>query len=185
MGTDNRFILEQAELLYDVRLVHEITTGNSGSLVFEVNKGENAYILRASEYSIDNKKHTAFELKCMEYLSDNLSEIVRPQKSLRNSLFEVINAGDKAYILCLFEKAPGKTVDIDNPEEFNEELFFHLGELMGEMHRLAVGYEDIIISPEFEWTGSVNAWRYESVIDDERGRLERQLWYYSLGYPYR
>ena len=64
--------------------------------------------------------------------------------------FEVINAGDKAYILCLFEKAPGKTVDIDNPEEFNEELFFHLGELMGEMHRLAVGYEDIIISPEFE-----------------------------------
>ena len=62
----------------------------------EVNKGENAYILRASEYSIDNKKHTAFELKWMEYLSDNLSEIVRPQKSLRNSLFEVINAGDKA-----------------------------------------------------------------------------------------
>ena len=48
MGTDNRFILEQAELLYDVRLVHEITTGNSGSLVFEVNKGENAYILRVS-----------------------------------------------------------------------------------------------------------------------------------------
>ena len=102
MGTDNRFILEQAELLYDVRLVHEITTGNSGSLVFEVNKGENAYILRASEYSIDNKKHTAFELKWMEYLSDNLSEIVRPQKSLRNSLFEVINAGDKAYILTVF-----------------------------------------------------------------------------------
>lgn len=177
MGTDNRFILEQAELLYDVRLVHEITTGNSGSLVFEVNKGENAYILRASEYSIDNKKHTAFELKWMEYLSDNLSEIVRPQKSLRNSLFEVINAGDKAYILCLFEKAPGKTVDIDNPEEFNEELFFHLGELMGEMHRLAVGYEDIIISPEFEWTGSVNAWRYESVIDDERVRLCLKKYY--------
>lgn len=177
MNTDNELILEQAELLYNVRLVDENTMGNSGNKIFEVKTGQRTYMLRASEYSPEKAEHTAFELKWMEYLSDHLAGIVRPQKSNDNNLYEKINVTGKAYILCLLEKAPGKIVDVNNPSEFNEALFFNLGALMGSMHRLTVGYEGNIRKPAFEWTGQVNFWRYENVILDENVRLYQKKYY--------
>ena len=177
MNSDTRLILEQAKMLYNVELTHEITMGHSGNRIFEVTKAQTAYILRVSEYSPEQKEHIEFELKWLEYLSNHLAGVVRPLESKNNSLYEVINAAGKAYILCLFEKAPGKIVDINNPNEFNEELFFHLGALMGNMHRLTVGYEGNIRKSEFEWTGIVNSWRYETVILDESVRLHLKKYY--------
>ena len=170
MSADQSLVLEKAKLLYNVKLVREIIMGNSGNRIFEVERGETAYILRSSAYSIDRKEHTGFELKWMDYLSDTMTGIVRPQKSIKNNLYEVIEAEGKEYILCLFEKAPGKIVETDNPNEFNEKLFYNLGALMGEMHRLTRDYEDNVRKPAFEWTGAVNAWRCEHVILDERVR---------------
>lgn len=180
MDAANSQILGQAESLYDVKPDHEITMGNSGNLIFEVKRGQDKYILRASEYGSEKKEHIEFELKWMEYLSDNLPGVVRPQKSVKNNLCEVINVTGKAYILCLLEKAPGKIVDIDNPNEFNEELFFHLGSLMGDMHRLTMGYRGNIIKPEFEWTGPVNSWRYENPILDDKVRFCLKKYYEEI-----
>lgn len=170
-------ISEQAELLYNVELIHEITMGNSGNQIYEVKKGQTAYILRVSTYSAEKEKHIEFELKWMAYLSDNLSGIVRPHKSNHNAFYEVISDTEKAYIICLLEKAPGKLVDINDPNEFNEELFFNLGALMGKMHRLTIDYGGNIRRPEFEWTGIVNAWRYENLILDESVRLCQKKYY--------
>lgn len=171
MNTDNELILEQAESLYHVKPAHEIRMGGTGNLVFEVKRANIAYILRASEYSPDRKEHTAFELKWVEYLSDHMAGVVRPKKSVNHNLYEVITASSKAYILCLLEKAPGKIVDSNNPNEFNEELFFTLGALMGNMHRLTVDYEGNIRKPEFEWNSPINSWRNANVILDENVRL--------------
>lgn len=157
MNKDNELILEQAEKLYNVKLDHEITMGSTNNRIFEVKGEQTAYILRASEYSLERKEHTAFEMKWVEYLSSHLTGIVRPQKSKYGNLYEVINTAAKAYILCLLEKAPGKIVDANHPNEFNPELFFHLGALMGDMHRLTVSYEGNIRKPAFEWTSYPNA----------------------------
>ena len=180
MSADQSLVLEKAKLLYNVKLVREIIMGNSGNRIFEVERGETAYILRSSAYSIDRKEHTGFELKWMDYLSDTMTGIVRPQKSIKNNLYEVIEAEGKEYILCLFEKAPGKIVETDNPNEFNEKLFYNLGALMGEMHRLTRDYEDNVRKPAFEWTGAVNAWRCEHVILDERVRHRLKKYYKEL-----
>lgn len=67
--------------------------------------------------------------------------IAKPVRSVNNRLYEVVGAGGKAYILSLQEKAPGKIVDINDPKEFNEELFFQLGMLIGRMHKLTMCYE--------------------------------------------
>lgn len=164
-------------MLYDVKLDHEITMGGTSSLIFEVKRESISYVLRASEYSTDRKAHAAFELNWMEYLSNHLEGVVRPQKSKRDNLYEVIEAAGKAYILCLLEKAPGKLVDPNNPNEFNEQLFFNLGSLMGDMHRLTVDYEGNIRKPAFEWTGSANFWRYENPILDESVRRYQKEYY--------
>lgn len=177
MNTENRRILEQAELLYTVQFVDENTMGHSGNKVFEVKNEQGAYLLRASAYSPEKKEHTTFELKWMEYLSNKLTGIVRPQKSRNNHLYEVINVAGKAYILCLLEKAPGKIVDVDNPHEFNEELFFNLGALMGSMHKATMDYAGNIRQPDLEWTGAPNLWRYENAILDEKVRLCQKKYY--------
>lgn len=157
-------------MLYDVRPAHEITMGGTSNRIFHVMRGPTAYILRASEYSLVKKEHTAFELGWMMYLSEHLEGIVRPQKSRMNRLYEVIDVAGEQYILCLMEKAPGKIVDPACPDEFNESLFFDLGALMGDMHRLTVDYEGNVRKPELEWTGAANAWRYENPILDESVR---------------
>ena len=66
--------------------------------------------------------------------------IAKPVRSVNNRLYEVAGAGGKTYIPSLQEKAPGKIVDINDPKEFNEELFFQLGMLMGRMHKLTMCY---------------------------------------------
>lgn len=170
-------ILQQAEMFYDVKLDHEITMGGTSSLVFEVKREQMALILRASEYSLERKAHIAFELKWMEFLSNHLTGIVHPEKSKNDNLYEVIEIAGKAYALCLLEKAPGKIADTNNPNEFNKQLFFNLGALMGNMHRLTVNYEGNVRNPEFEWTGQVNFWRYDNPILDESVRLQQKRYF--------
>lgn len=170
MDIENTLILEQAALLYKVSFVREIRMGVTGNRVFEVKKGEKAYILRASEYTPEKEEHTAFELKWMKYLSDHLAQIVQPQKSVHDKLYEVFTTANKSYLLCLFEKAPGKIVDVNNPSEFNKELFFNLGVLMGNIHKLTIKYEGNIPTSKFDWYSSEYSWRNQNVIMDEEVR---------------
>ncbi|MGI6664509.1 MAG: phosphotransferase enzyme family protein [Christensenellaceae bacterium] len=180
MYTEHELILKEAASRYGVCLVRENTMGNSGNKVFEVKTAQDAYILKASIYSAQKEKHLAFELNWMFYLAEHLTGIVRPQKSINGNLFEIINIGEKTYLLSLFEKAPGKIVDPNNPDEFNETLFYHLGALMGEMHRLTIDYKGNIRTPAFEWTGAVNGWRYTNILQDEAVRLCQQKYYDAI-----
>ena len=75
MNTDTELILEQANMLYGVELVSEITMGHSGNRIFAVRKGENPSILRVFAYSPEGEAHIEFELKWMGYLADNMAEI--------------------------------------------------------------------------------------------------------------
>ncbi len=163
--------MEQAKTLYGVEPVCEITSGYSGNYIFEVKRGTNAYILRVSQYSSEKKNHIDFELKWMRYLAGKMAGIIEPLTSIGNALYEEIEVFSRTYILCLFEKAPGKAVDLNNPQEFSEDLFFRLGALMGDMHRLTREYGGNIRKPQFEWTGSINSWRYDTAIVDECVRL--------------
>ena len=166
MKTDRNHVLPQAELLYNIKPSHEITTGGSGDSIFEMKSKQHHYILRVSEYSQRKKKHIDFSSRWCEYLSTKMCGIAKPVRSVNNNLYEVIETGDKSYILCLQEKAQGNIIDINNSEQFNEMLFFHLGELMGEMHRLSMNYAGNIPCLEFAWNGP-NFWRKDIIILDE------------------
>lgn len=166
MNTDRKLVLPQAELLYNAKPLHEITTGGSGDSIFEMRSEQCHYILRVTEYSQGKKAHIEFESRWTEYLSTKMCGIAKPVRSVNNRLYEVTEICDKSYILCLQEKAQGKIVDIDNSDEFNETLFFHLGALMGQMHRLTMNYEGNVSCPDFAWNGP-NFWRKNILILDE------------------
>ncbi len=169
MDINSKPVFSQAERLYRIKPLHEITTGGSGNSIFEVESAQLPYILRISESSERKKSHIDFESNWVEYLSDRMEGIAKPVRSVNGNLFEVIESDGKSYILYLQEKAPGKVVDINNPNEFNKILFFHLGALMGRMHRLTMSYKGNVINPEFMWNGP-HFWRRDIVISDEEVR---------------
>lgn len=175
MTTDKNLFLPQAERLYAAKLLHEITIGNSGDRVFEAETTSCKAILRVSEFSERKRSHTEFETRWTHYLASHMEGIAKPTPSVNHRLYEVIQAKQKGYILSLQEKAPGKLVDVDNPGEFNETLFFSLGMLMGQMHRLTECYEGNRPCPEFKWNGP-HFWRKGiAILDADVRQGEKRL----------
>lgn len=181
MNEHNKLILNQAELLYNAKAICENTLGNSANLIFEVEIEKTPFILRASEYSEKKKSHIEFELNWVNYLAAMIEKypgeghIVKPVKSVNHNLYEVIKADDKRYILCLFEKARGKVVDNNDSSEYNEDLFFKLGVLMGKMHRVTSEYDGNIAKPEFEWfNNTFFSEEYNVILDEEVQPFERK-----------
>lgn len=167
MDGNYEFILQQAELLYHVTLVKENTNGYSGNLIFEVETPKDAFILRVAKCSEKTKEHTAFELAWLDCIGTRTDHIAKPIRSVNNQLYEVIHSEEQSYILCLFEKAYGKNPDSHNPEEFNEELFYKLGAVMGDIHRLTATYKGNTIRAEFQWDNDAYSWRGDNEILDE------------------
>lgn len=169
MDMDSSLILSQAKRLFMVDLLREITTGHSGDRIFEAEAGQRQYILRVAEYSERAQSHIAFESHWTEYLAAQMEGVAKPVRSVNGRLYELAEAGGRSCLLSLQEKAPGKTVDTDNGEEFNERLFFNLGMLMGRMHKLTMRYEGNVSCSEFKWNGP-HFWRKGIVIEDEEVR---------------
>lgn len=176
MNNINDFILKQAGLLYNVRLIKENTNGGSGNKIFEVKAEKEAFILRAAAFTPRVKERTEFELQWLDFLGAKSDNIAAPIKSLNNNLYEVIAMENQSYILCLFEKAMGKNPDSSNPLEFNESLFYNLGAVMGDLHRLTANYNVNITRPEFQWDNNDYSWRGNvEILDDQVCRREREL----------
>lgn len=127
MRIDNGIILKQARRLYGALPIREIKTGHSGSLIFEMKTENQPYILRATEADEMKIAHTAFEIQWTSYLSGKMAGIVKSLPSVNGNLFEVIEVDGKKLLLTLQEKAAGRHVNPENPEEFNEALFFQTG----------------------------------------------------------
>lgn len=166
-------VIKQAEQYYALKVQKELTTGNSGDRIFEGLSDGKFYILRMAKDSEAKRAHTSFELNWTEYLSAGMTGIAKPIRSQRNKLYEVITVENQSYIFYLQEKAAGKLIDQREAGEFNEDLFFKLGKLMGEMHKRTVAYPGNIINPQFEWDGP-NIWRKDIVILDDAVRQSEE-----------
>lgn len=176
MNKNDEFVLKQAELLYNVKLIKENTNGCSGNKIFEVETEQEAFILRVAKFTQKTKAHTEFELQWLAYLGIESDNVAKPIKSVNNNLYEVVTTENKAYILCLFEKAPGKNPDSSTPEEFNETLFYNLGAAMGDLHRLTAKYSGNIIKQEFQWDNDAYSWRGDNkILDEDVRRCERRF----------
>lgn len=185
MELDDSFIAAWAKRLYMVKLLREITTGHSGSRIFEAEAGLRRYILRVSPFSEKKQAHAEFETRWTAYLASRMEGIAKPVRSVNGRRYEVMKAEGRPYILALQEKAPGKLVDSDDPDVFNQELFFHLGMQMGNMHKWTMRYEGNVACPEFQWNGP-HFWRKDIAVLDEdvrqaETRLQRELEQLPMG----
>lgn len=155
MEIDDKFvkqILAKAESIYNGKIINKNLLGNSSNMIFEFSAKDKPIILRISKYSEDKEKHINFELRWLEFLSEQITEIISPILSLNGRLYEIVKIAEKSYILSAFEKAPGRLVNRNNPNEWNESLFYKLGSIMGNIHKRSKQYiPDNKEKLGFEW----------------------------------
>lgn len=145
-------ILGRAESIYNAKTVNKETLGNSRNMVFELLNMNNLIILRISEYTEYKEKHINFELSWLKYLSGEINEVIKPIESENGKLYEIITISEKSYIICAFEKAQGRIVNLNNSNEWNEGLFYKLGKLMGNIHKNSTQYTSIVKEKlSFQW----------------------------------
>ncbi len=151
------------ERLFHATVGDPNTLGNSANAMFEVSIADRPVILRVSPYSEEKEAHVAFELAWMEHLSNAMSHIAYPVPSLNGLLYEIVDG----YILCVFEKAAGRSVDPMNTLEWNENLFRNMGEVMGELHRNTQKYvAQNGVSTRFDWQHNFLFWPEHNRFSD-------------------
>jgi amicoumacin kinase len=133
-------LLEEAAKRYGCDTSHAKKLGDFENYVFEVYKGETPYILRLTHSSHRSGKDVEAELRWMNYLHGKGVNVPLVNQSAKGELVEVLNAGDTCFYICLFDKAPGKPVGI-NDELFHEDLFRKWGKMTGKMHLFTKDYE--------------------------------------------
>ncbi|QAA33021.1 phosphotransferase enzyme family protein [Clostridium manihotivorum] len=186
-------ILEMVENLYNAKTTNRKLLGNSANMVFELSTEDDPLIARISEYSENKEKHIIFELGWAEYLSSKIVEVIKPIATTNGSLYEVININDDSYIICAFEKAKGRLVNLKNLHEWNDNLFYKLGEIMGDIHKTSKEYtlnryeglqfqwnEDFAFSPEFNILNDTEILQVWNNIISQLEKLPRTVDSYGI-----
>ncbi|BCB02814.1 phosphotransferase enzyme family protein [Bacillus sp. KH172YL63] len=114
--------------------------GDFENYVYEVHKEESPYILRLTHSSHRSKEEVEAELNWVNYLHKHGVTVSLVNRSEAGNLVEVIEAGETQFYICLFDKAPGHPVKINDPL-FDDPLFYLWGKLTGHMHRVTKEYE--------------------------------------------
>ncbi|TMU88286.1 hypothetical protein FGG79_09365 [Bacillus sp. BHET2] len=133
--------------------------GDFENYVYEVHKDGVPYILRLTHSSHRSKGEVEAELKWINYLHKHEVNVSLVNHSVEGNLVEIMEAGDTYFYVCLFDKAPGNSVKI-NDSLFDEPLFYKWGKLTGHMHR---------VTKEYEQDDSVRErWDQDDVLDFDK-----------------
>ncbi|TFE02211.1 phosphotransferase enzyme family protein [Jeotgalibacillus salarius] len=108
--------------------------------VYEVSKNGVPYVLRLTHSSHRTKTEVESELLWINDLHKRGINVSLVNKSEQGELVEVIQAEDTFFYACLFNKAPGSPVKLNDPV-FDVPLFEKWGEITGELHTAARGFD--------------------------------------------
>ncbi|MFE4243851.1 phosphotransferase enzyme family protein [Peribacillus butanolivorans] len=142
-AVENIFTNEMVELagrFFQVSAESPVKLGDAENYVFEVYRDGTPFILRLTHQSHRTKEQVLAELKWIEYLQNNGSDIPKVIPSTENNLVEIVTGLDGTnFYCCLFEKAPGARMKVTD-ENFNEHLFFEWGKTIGQLHKKTKSY---------------------------------------------
>ncbi|WP_226677255.1 phosphotransferase enzyme family protein [Rossellomorea aquimaris] len=133
-------VLKDAASRFGCGTSHAKKLGDFENYVYEVHKGEVPYILRLTHSSHRSKEEVEAELHWINYLHKHGVNVSLVNDSEAGNLVEVLETGDTQFFVCLFDKAPGAPVKINDPL-FDDGLFYKWGKLTGHMHRVTKGYK--------------------------------------------
>jgi Ser/Thr protein kinase RdoA (MazF antagonist) len=99
------------------------------------------FVLRLTHPRYVDFKFIAGEVDWVNYLADNGLGIPRAVPSDQGNLVETVEEENRPYAAVCFEKAEGRQIDFDNPDEWNAGLFERYGETVGRVRALTKEYK--------------------------------------------
>lgn len=162
-------LVELAGHFFLVSTESSVKLGDAENYVFEVHRDGTPYILRMTHQSHRSKGQVLAELKWIEYLQNNGSEIPKVIPSTENNLVEIVKGLDGTdFYCCLFEKAPGVRVKVTD-ENFDGHLFFEWGRTIGHLHKKTKSYQPETEYKRLDWHEEelLNAEHYQSDVPEQ------------------
>jgi amicoumacin kinase len=132
-------LLAEAALRFGCNTAQAKKLGDFENYVYEVHMDDIPYILRLTHSSHRSEREVEAELKWINYLHKHGVNVSLVNHSDKGKLVEVIQARKSYFYVCLFDKAPGSPVKVNDPL-FDEELFYKWGKMTGHMHRVTKAY---------------------------------------------
>ncbi|MCP1122376.1 phosphotransferase [Bacillus sp. 3103sda1] len=134
-------ILQEGAKRFGVTVTEE-PLGDFENYIFRA-EGEDCtpYVLRLTHSSHRTYKQIEAELDFLAYLGKNGAKVATPHRS-KNALFvENLQATDgTSFYVSLFDYAKGERVKDNDPDIWNDTLFYAWGKAIGQLHRLTMHY---------------------------------------------
>lgn len=110
-------------------------------------EGADAKILRIGYLNDRSREDFLSELEYVRYLFEHGGSVSDVVGSLKGNLLEEITYNNHTFFICVFKKAPGKTL-VENHYRYREgapisEYYYNCGKTLGKLHQLSKGYAPV------------------------------------------
>ena len=109
--------------------------------IYTFNKNNRQYMIDFEPAWFPQRRQTRAELDFIDYLSKNNISVAAPLRTINGELTISAKNNGEDFNITAFEMASGQFWDKNDPNKWNDRIFFSWGKLMGNMHRLAKDYK--------------------------------------------
>ena len=130
-------IVDEAINRFGMEAINITKQGDFENYVYEVEESEKAWILRFTHSSHRTIEEINSELVWVNECYKEGIHVARAYPSKTSKLVERFSTENGQFFACLFEKVPGKAINV-NEAVFGPPLFEAWGREIGKMHRLSM-----------------------------------------------
>ena len=138
---------------FDKKTLQFITDGNYTSKQFySFDKCNQKYMLRLVKADGSLISQTRAEMDWLCYLSDKGISVPPPLKTVGGELAVSAEKNGENYIIAAYRMAEGRPWDVNDPNLWNNKVFYNWGKVMGDMHRVTKDFKpanELDMRPEF------------------------------------
>ena len=136
-----------------------VADGNySAKHFYAFSKYGKTYILRFIRHNAGLIAQTKAEMDWLCYLAEKGVGVSRPIKTAEGEFAVSADENGETYIITAYSKAEGRLFDVNDPNLWNDRVFYNWGKVMGDMHRVTKDYKSANEADQnFDFTKIINA----------------------------
>jgi len=127
---------------FDKGTLRFVADGNyTAKQFYSFEKNDEPYILRCAKNPTNYISQTRAEMDWLCYLVEKGVSVSCPLKTVNGELAISTEENGETYIIAAYSKAEGRLFDVNDPNLWNEKVFYNWGKVVGDMHRVTKDYK--------------------------------------------
>ena len=111
---------------FDREMLQFVAAGNfTAKQFYSFNKHNKTYILRLAKHHAGHISQTRAEMDWLCYLSGKGISVSHPLKTVNGELAVSTEENGETYIIAAYKMAEGRLWDVNDPNLWNEKVFFN------------------------------------------------------------